>query len=220
MTRAQRNHIDLPTLVTVLILMVLSLGVVYSASATWAMEKFGASNRLLNLHAMKVLLGLVALFVGMTIDYKKFKKLTKPAVILSIVFLMVTLALGGEVKGATRPVGGASRHAVPSPRRFAGRRGTSPRDVPTTVRFLGRGSQEITVWTARLRCDHCRHEYLLAFFCKSRGCCPPANRKTSRPSPPAKLPSKKWRNLIQQDRAHRPVDVPAVPAPHARHGGD
>ncbi len=102
MTRAQRNHIDLPTLVTVLILMVLSLGVVYSASATWAMEKFGASNRLLNLHAMKVLLGLVALFVGMTIDYKKYKKLTKPAVILSIVFLLVTLALGGEVKGATR----------------------------------------------------------------------------------------------------------------------
>ncbi len=102
MTRAQRNHIDLPTLVTVLILMVLSLGVVYSASATWAMEKFGASNRLLNLHAMKVLLGLVALFVGMTMDYKKFKKWTKPAVILSVGFLIVTLALGGEVKGATR----------------------------------------------------------------------------------------------------------------------
>lgn len=102
MTRSQRNHIDLLTLVTVLVLMVLSLGVVYSASATWAMEKFGESNRLLNLHAMKVLLGLVALFIGMTIDYKKYKKLTKPAVILSILFLMVTLVLGGEVKGATR----------------------------------------------------------------------------------------------------------------------
>ena len=102
MTRAQRNHIDLSTLITVLILMVLSLGVVYSASATWAMEKFGESNRLLNLHALKVLLGLVALFVGMTIDYRKYKKLTKPAVILSIIFLTITLVLGGEVKGATR----------------------------------------------------------------------------------------------------------------------
>ena len=102
MTRSQRNHIDLLTLVTVLVLMVLSLGVVYSASSTWAMEKFGESNRLLNLHAMKVLLGMVALFIGMTIDYKKYKKLTKPAVILSIVFLMITLVLGGEVKGATR----------------------------------------------------------------------------------------------------------------------
>jgi cell division protein FtsW len=102
MTRAERNHIDIITLITVLTLMVLSLGVVYSASATWAMEKFGQSNRLLNLHAMKVLLGLVALFVGMTIDYRKYKKLTKPAVILSIVFLTITLVLGGEVKGATR----------------------------------------------------------------------------------------------------------------------
>ncbi len=102
MTRAQRNHIDLATLIAVLTLMVLSLGVVYSASATWAMEKFGESNRLLNLHALKVLLGLVALFVGMTIDYKKYKKLTKAAVILSIVFLSTTLVLGGEVKGAAR----------------------------------------------------------------------------------------------------------------------
>ena len=102
MTRAQRNHIDLATLIAVLTLMVLSLGVVYSASATWAMEKFGESNRLLNLHALKVLLALVALFVGMTIDYKKYKKLTKAAVILSIVFLSTTLVLGGEVKGAAR----------------------------------------------------------------------------------------------------------------------
>lgn len=102
MNRSQRNHIDIWTLIAVLTLMVLSLGVVYSASSTWAMEKFGASNRLLNLHALKVLLGLVALFFGMSIDYKKYKKLTKPAVIGSIVFLMVTLVLGGEVKGATR----------------------------------------------------------------------------------------------------------------------
>jgi cell division protein FtsW len=102
MTRAQRNHIDIITLITVLTLMVLSLGVVYSASATWAMEKFGASNRLLNLHALKVLLGLVALFIGITIDYRRYRKLTKPAVIVAIAFLTVTLILGGEVKGAAR----------------------------------------------------------------------------------------------------------------------
>ncbi len=102
MARSQRNHIDLPTLIVVLTLMVLSLGVVYSASSTWAMEKFGESNRLLNLHALKVLLGLVALFFGMTIDYKKYRKLTKPAVIAAIGFLMITMILGGEVKGAAR----------------------------------------------------------------------------------------------------------------------
>jgi len=100
--KTQRNHIDLPLLTSVLILMVLSLGVVYSASATWAYEKFGDSDKLLNSHALKILLGIVALFVGMMIDYSKYKKLTKFALIGAIILLGLTLALGGELKGAAR----------------------------------------------------------------------------------------------------------------------
>ncbi|MGB2868729.1 MAG: putative peptidoglycan glycosyltransferase FtsW [Bacteroidota bacterium] len=96
------NHIDLPTLTAVLILMVLSLGVVYSASATWAFEKFGESNRLLNSHAVKILLGIAAIFVGLTIPYTKYKKLTKPALIAAVMLLGITFVLGGEMKGATR----------------------------------------------------------------------------------------------------------------------
>jgi len=30
---------------------------------------------------------------------------------------------------------------------------------------------------ARIRCDHCRHEYLLAFSCKSRWFCPSCHQK-------------------------------------------
>ena len=102
MNKTQRNHIDITTLIAVLTLMVLSLGVVYSASATWAQEKFGASDRLLNSHALKILVALVALFLGMTIDYKKYRKLSKIVVIVAILTLVATLALGGETKGATR----------------------------------------------------------------------------------------------------------------------
>lgn len=102
MSRVRRNHIDLATLTAVLILMVLSLGVVYSASATWAYEKFGQSSHLLNSHAMKILLGIVALFIGMNVDYNKYKKFTKPALIAAIILLAVTFVLGGEMKGATR----------------------------------------------------------------------------------------------------------------------
>lgn len=102
MTRPQRNHIDLPTLIAVLVLMVLSLGVVYSASATWALQKFGASDRLLNSHALKILLGIGALFVGVTVDYRKYRKLTKITLLTAIVLLVVTLMLGGELKGASR----------------------------------------------------------------------------------------------------------------------
>jgi cell division protein FtsW (lipid II flippase) len=102
MMKIRRNHIDLATLTAVLILMVLSLGVVYSASSTWAYEKFGESSRLLNSHAIKILLGIAAMFIGINIDYIKFKKFTKAALVIAIVFLVATIVLGGETKGATR----------------------------------------------------------------------------------------------------------------------
>jgi cell division protein FtsW len=98
----QRNYIDLSTLVCVLLLMVASLGVVYSASSTRAFEKMGSSEALMVKHAIKVLLGFAAIFVFMNIDYKKYKKYTKPVLVGSIALLVLTLALGGEVKGATR----------------------------------------------------------------------------------------------------------------------
>ena len=102
LTNKQRNHIDLPLLTAVLVLMVLSLGVVYSASASWAYEKFGTSSRLLNSHLLKVLFGIAAMFVGMMVPYRLYKNLTKPVLIGAIVLLLVTLVLGGETKGATR----------------------------------------------------------------------------------------------------------------------
>jgi cell division protein FtsW len=100
--KRERNHIDLAVFIAVLTLMVLSLGVVYSASSTWMMEKWGESGRLLGSHAAKVLTGFVAIFVFMQIDYHKYRTLTKPALLVALAFLAVTLAVGGEVKGATR----------------------------------------------------------------------------------------------------------------------
>ena len=99
---SQRNHIDLAVLIAVLALMVLSLGVVYSASSTWAMEKFGESGRMLGSHAIKVLVGFLAILTVMHVDYRIYKKVSKPVLIMAALVLCVTLAFGGEVKGATR----------------------------------------------------------------------------------------------------------------------
>jgi cell division protein FtsW len=96
------NHIDLMILVSTLALMLLSLGVVYSASASYAMMKFGESEQMLLSHAIKVFLGIVCLFVGMRVDYHKLQRFTKFAVIAAVGLLLVTLVLGGEAKGATR----------------------------------------------------------------------------------------------------------------------
>lgn len=97
-----RNHIDHPLLYAVLILMALSAGVVYSASATWAMEKFGESSRMVFLHLLRLSLGIVALFVGLAIDYTKLKKFTKPILMISILLLFITLLFGEELRGVSR----------------------------------------------------------------------------------------------------------------------
>jgi cell division protein FtsW len=99
---AQRNHIDLPLLIAVLLLMVLSLGVVYSASSSWAMEKWGQSGHMLASHALKVALGFIMILFFMKVDYHVYRKMTKPVLIGAVLLLVVTLALGGEVKGSTR----------------------------------------------------------------------------------------------------------------------
>ncbi len=102
MSDAPRNHIDLVTLMTVLTLMLMSLGIVYSASASYALAKFGESEKMLTSHAIKVFLGVVGLFIGMRIDYHKLQRFTKIAVIAAVIMLVITIAMGGETKGATR----------------------------------------------------------------------------------------------------------------------
>jgi len=98
----QKNHIDLPLLMCVLTLMALSVGVVYSASAAWSLRRYGESEYLLNSHAFKILLGVIALFVGMGITYRVYQKVTKLTLLITLAVLLVTLLMGGEVKGATR----------------------------------------------------------------------------------------------------------------------
>ena len=102
MLKIQRNHIDIWLLIVVLGLMVVSLGVVYSASAEWSLKRFETQSHYLDLHAIKTLLSIAALFIGLSIPYGAYKKLTKPTLLIALLFLIVTFILGGETKGAVR----------------------------------------------------------------------------------------------------------------------
>lgn len=82
--------------------MLLSLGIVYSASASYAQARLGDSERVLISHAVKVSLGILGMFIAMQIDYHRLQRLTKFSVIVTVGFLMITLILGGETKGVTR----------------------------------------------------------------------------------------------------------------------
>ena len=102
MLKVQRNHIDTWLLIVVLGLMVASLGIVYSASAEWSFKRFDTQSHYLDLHAIKILLSIAALFVGLSVPYSIYKKFTKTALIIAVMFLAVTFVLGGETKGAVR----------------------------------------------------------------------------------------------------------------------
>jgi cell division protein FtsW len=108
--RNHRNHIDLVVLIAVLLLMVLSLGVVYSASSAWALQRHGESEFFLGRHATKVVIGFLAILAVMHIDYHHYRRLTKPVLITAVGLLVITLVASGAVKGATRwlQIGGIS----------------------------------------------------------------------------------------------------------------
>jgi cell division protein FtsW len=89
-------------LIAVLMLMVLSLGVVYSASSSWAMERWGESGHFLGRHAIKVLLAFIMIFFFMHIDYHRYAWLSKRILLGTVALLAVTLALGVAIKGASR----------------------------------------------------------------------------------------------------------------------
>ncbi len=96
------NYIDFATLISVVGLMAFSILVVYSASSSWALQKFGESERLLTSHVLKIFLALVAIILGMNINYQSYKKHTRKILIVAATLLLITLILGGEVKGSVR----------------------------------------------------------------------------------------------------------------------
>jgi cell division protein FtsW len=100
--KPRKNHIDVVVLLSVLLLMVISIGTVYSASATWALERTGNPGKLMTNHVLSILIGIAVMFVFMNIPYRFYKKISKFGIILAAVMLLVTLVWGSEIKGATR----------------------------------------------------------------------------------------------------------------------
>jgi len=101
--KARTGHIDLYVFLSVLALMMFSVGVVYSASvAVSGMRHGGDSNYLFRTHAIRVVMGVGALFVGMFVNYHSYKNLSKILLLAAIVLLAYTLIGGAVVKGAQR----------------------------------------------------------------------------------------------------------------------
>lgn len=84
-------------------LMIFSIGVVYSASSTFAFEKYQDSNYLFKQHVIKVFVSIVIIFVFAKIEYRYLESIAKVMLWGTIVLLIFTLFGGsGPIKGASR----------------------------------------------------------------------------------------------------------------------
>ncbi len=96
------DHIDWFILLAVVGLMLFSVAFVYSASASFADARFGSSEKLLVNHGIRVVFGLMAVFIFARIDYHVWQRYAKPMYIVSLGLLAFVLIAGDRVKGATR----------------------------------------------------------------------------------------------------------------------
>ena len=104
--KQRTGHIDLALFLAVLILMLFSIGVVYSASVDISRAKNdGDWNALFINHAIRVFLGIGALLAGMYTDYHSYKRYSKVILLLAIFFLVLTPFFGVTELGAKRWLG-------------------------------------------------------------------------------------------------------------------
>ncbi len=101
--KQKTGHIDLWIFLSVLALMMFSVGVVYSASVSISGVRHGGDyNFLVRNHTIRVVLGVAALFVGMFVNYHFYKHISKYLLLAALLLLGYTLVGGTVVKGAQR----------------------------------------------------------------------------------------------------------------------
>jgi cell division protein FtsW len=83
-------------------LILIGLIMVMSASSTYSAVKFDSSFHLFNSHLFRVILGLIFLAGFSFIPYEWYKRISKPAIIGSVLLLFITMLIAPQLKGAGR----------------------------------------------------------------------------------------------------------------------
>ncbi len=86
------------------VLICIGIVMIYSASSIYAWEKYKDSFFFLKRHISFLGIGIFLTFLVMSVDYRKFRRLAKPLLILSLILLVLVLipGIGREVSGARR----------------------------------------------------------------------------------------------------------------------
>lgn len=98
----RQTRINLFTITIILVCM--GVVMIYSASSIYAWERYSDSMFFLKRHLLFLLIGIITLFAAMIFDYRNFKKIAKPLLLVSALLLILVLipGVGREVSGARR----------------------------------------------------------------------------------------------------------------------
>lgn len=98
------SQIDMPLLITVLMLLAIGIVMVLSASAPSALSKYNDSYKYAKTQGIAAVIGLVAMVIMIKWDYNKFKKWYKIIYVLSVLLLFTVKipGIGIESNGANR----------------------------------------------------------------------------------------------------------------------
>jgi cell division protein FtsW len=96
------NSVDFTLVITVLLLLVLGLVMVLSASSPTSLSESGTSYKYFSKQLIFAVLGLIAMYFISKIDYRFYQKFYIHAYILSILLLIAVLLVGKTVNNAKR----------------------------------------------------------------------------------------------------------------------
>ncbi|MDD3920569.1 MAG: putative lipid II flippase FtsW [Eubacteriales bacterium] len=96
------GSIDFPIFISILLLCIIGLVVVFSASYYYAEDKFADGMYYVRNQTMHLGIALVAMLVLTRIDYRRLEKLAIPGLVISIALLIAVLAFGKEANSAKR----------------------------------------------------------------------------------------------------------------------
>ncbi len=102
-SKSVSQSVDFTLMVTVLLLVVIGIIMVFSSSAYYSLSNFHDRFYFLKRNLIWALIGTVAMFFTMNFDYRRYKKLAFPALVTSIILLILVLTpLGLTINGAKR----------------------------------------------------------------------------------------------------------------------
>ncbi len=117
-TGSEVNYLkmDMVLLTCVLALVGFGIVIIYSSSAAYAVLHGLPDSFYLVNHIKKVVIGFVALLIGLTVNYKVWEKLARPLIflVLALLVFLISSSLVGSVNGARRWISIASFGLQPS----------------------------------------------------------------------------------------------------------